>query len=588
MIESEININYFLAEGRMLLLKKKYKEALLILHKAINRSRDSLNLQIESSELIAQACDGLGQHFFASEFMRYSDVIRDNLPDQPSESTWMAKNEKLISMTRNELTYCVTNLWHRLGVPVPHGIEYFNYMHAYLVTESSVYLSNMTWIFHLPLAIKEENNEEHQLLCHVTAFDFNIGEHVKSRYAKTLSVGPTEFSDAIRMNHPLIIITHAVTPHLGIMIRVPTNELEIIVNSGLPYLDNKLVPLDLCYDIPNSNTPKHFTDAAIKAENNGAELFAQRFHFKAAEIHDENKNNKEMIKSLFNFGKSLSRVKNKNANKSLQRTFLRAKEAKLDDLADEIGQYLTHKPSPIGFIFDPSSGKVLGGQYADEALFEMDASSLLNKTWEKTFPEYPSPFYKGLAMQSFNTDAQFRNDPFSVVNVNLGTTFRASADTTRLKDYQEIPKMFYTNEEEYITSFSSRIARAIYLMHKKLSGTFTSTYGTSISSGNISIQGFIFDYETVQTPDLDCFSNLENFQKLDIKNAIILLSEVAEKLGRTDLFALGLKEFCLNYTQNPKIGEDYIEESDQEIITSSGVSQEFVKKLTMKLFNANT
>ena len=99
--------------------------------------------------------------------------------------------------------------------------------------------------------------------------------------------------------------------------------------------------------------------------------------------------------------------------------------------------------------------------------------------------------------------------------------------------------------------------RAVYVMHKQLRGTFSSFTGSSISSGNVSTRGHVFDYETVQSPTLGDSGNLQKFQLTDLANAFTLLDELTRKLDRTDLLKDANLWAYLEYTRRDDTSADF-------------------------------
>ena len=79
------NLVQLLSAARYDLESGLHSSAPMKLHKVLFWSRDNPEMQLEAAELMARSCDSIGQHFFASEYMRYVDGVRSFLASQQNE-----------------------------------------------------------------------------------------------------------------------------------------------------------------------------------------------------------------------------------------------------------------------------------------------------------------------------------------------------------------------------------------------------------------------------------------------------------------------------------------------------------------------
>lgn len=213
----------------------------------------------------------------------------------------------------------------------------------------------------------------------------------------------------------------------------------------------------------------------------------------------------------------------------------------------------------ITFEYDPDSGKVLGGQFVEEAKAEIKAAQELINAWEQEFPGQMHPFSIPLQCTEFTANVVSIKNPNDVRQCRLATTMWGKADTARLDAFvgSLVPKGKTT--KQYITDFSTRLARAIKVMHKKLNGTYTSNRGSSISLGNITPSGCVYDYETVQLPSESMPVSFRQFQLRDIQLALHVIASVVYEIGDWNLVMVGFQIFYRHYTDASNVSSKFDE-----------------------------
>ena len=317
-------------------------------------------------------------------------------------------------------------------MPVLPGIDHLRLINSHLVTEGRPYLSNMSWWCELPLIKKVPGEEERQLGGLLTAFDINLGEHVLKRFERTV--------DALRsgIDPSTPLVTWGITDHLGITLRIPNDSLDVILEVGREIILHGL-PLAECPGCPSSEDPEAFHKAASRSYQEGAELFGIAFGREAQRLFKERRDSLGYLLARFDEGLSYQRLgQNRLCFSILMDVYVQAKALNATSLIklmkenfptlreEELLFSNSNEPTagPEGhfspFVFDSSSGKVLGGQYAEEAETEFEAAQLLDEGWKKEFPGMESPFKTIAIATSFEWEDESFVDAFENGNARLG------------------------------------------------------------------------------------------------------------------------------------------------------------------------
>lgn len=208
-------------------------------------------------------------------------------------------------------------------------------------------------------------------------------------------------------------------------------------------------------------------------------------------------------------------------------------------------------------VFEYAGGKVLGGQLAEEAKHEVRVAQLLAQAWKAEFSKAASPFRIPLACQEFDAYVVDREKPGAARIVRLAETMWASAETVRLDSCGGLLPPQGLTAVEYIGMVASTVADAVMVMHKRLGGAFSSTRGTSISFGNVTLSGYVYDYETAQLPAVGNPSSLEEFQLQDLCGGLEIVAGIAHELDDWDLLVDAYQTLYLRYTQQSREAADY-------------------------------
>lgn len=425
-----------LEECEDLLKAKSYATSLKALHNLIFWSRGRAQIQIRASELMAQTCCGLGQYFFANEYIRYANEIRNTLKSGSYEDSVQltdvvrlkAQERKLIEKTERDLIRCAATMWHQLGIPVLPEIEYMTLDSTYLVADDTTYLSCMSWWCSLPISIVHPQETERRLTGLITAFDLNLGSHVASRFEKTVAT-ISLYNDSLPM------VSAIQTSRLGVLLRIPADTIDIVMQAGTQIFTQILTqdfPVEQCSMYPDSNDPEKFVEAAKDASFNGATLFALAFYGEAANLYQQRRDTQGYLLSMLNQGmlygslgqqeiafsilmkawKLSKALDAKELNQIISTELSKLKtEPTTPANVNEISEFKAEPITPANdnpknkstklspFDIDPSSGKVPGFVFAEEADTESKVSELLCDAWKKEFPRIQPPF--SLTMSHF-------------------------------------------------------------------------------------------------------------------------------------------------------------------------------------------
>lgn len=201
-------------------------------------------------------------------------------------------------------------------------------------------------------------------------------------------------------------------------------------------------------------------------------------------------------------------------------------------------------------VFEYADGKVIGGQLAEEAKAEILAARKLNEAWKKEFGNKPSNFRTLVSYFEYDAYVISRNNPRDVRVFKLAQTWWTSETDLRLDKFVKPLGPEWYSSQQYIIEFSKQLSQAIKVMHKRLNGTFSSPRGSSISLGNITPEGYVYDYETVQLPFQDNTIPLKQYQLTDIYQALGVITNVAYEIEECGLILDGFRSFYIHYTQN--------------------------------------
>ncbi len=567
----------------------RYKKALQNSHKLLFWARGNPQIEFLASIFMAKACDGIRQHLFASEYKRYASLIREFL-DSRSDLTDVnliaqeyniAIDPQVVSSAKeivNELTFGVTKICHECGLPVLGEIENFLYANAHLVTEGSTYLSCMSWWLNLPIVSQGEDSSEKPIKILITAFDLGYAEEILSRFERTIQFLSEDGKGKI---DGLPMITSAQTQHLGLIIRASTSDYEVLKQIGSELLEYGL-PLKECPGVPPTGNADDFTRAGLDATQRGANLFSLALHKEAVLLYQNARDTQGYLMALLNEALTYRQLgQQKKSHFALLNAYFEAKSLDAGEIlemintdigfsidahdssvlkeVDKILHQLASDPTRSSrYIFDSDSGKVVGGGFSEEAEAEKHVSEMLIRAWKEEFPNFEPPFRTVHKNVSFDANVPLKNSPKNKQNLELGISASLApiAGTKRLSNTTVLMMPIGMTPNDYVEQFAQNVFRAIRVMHRALQGTFSSSTGTSISEGNITTRGHVFDYETVQSPLLEDNSNIESFQLVDLRNAIDLIVKMTTKVGRPDLLTYGIKVAIQSYTGRDELDDE--------------------------------
>ena len=197
------------------------------------------------------------------------------------------------------------------------------------------------------------------------------------------------------------------------------------------------------------------------------------------------------------------------------------------------------------------------------------------KLGPRNFPEFAAPFSRVHSLQTFEwTDPSFLVDS-PTASLELATFQRLTPidGTLRLANAPtlEIPRG--QTAETYAAEFAMRVFSALLVAHKRLRGAYSSGAATSISAGNVSTRGHVFDYETFRSPRMGDEDDLRLAQIQDLTNAIELTHAFLLKLRRVDLMADLMRKAALIYSQRKDVEPENIDRIKHIASASNDLSQ---------------
>jgi hypothetical protein len=515
--------------------------ALPYLHKAFVYSAECRDLRAVASLKLAGVCRRTGQHFIGSEFLREATYIARSTPqvmealrlELTKESDAFAAHRGVVDLTLRDLICYITRVWHNMGIPFPPSEECLVLSNVYRVDEPQPFFSNISWLCLLPFEDPGGGNAFQALL---TAFDIQLGPHVVQRFERTADVLQNGMDDSLE----LIATKRLAT--IGITLSISKEKLRALEEIGRQIFARG-VPLDLVLEAtPISGGGIEYLKAGLDAASNGADLFCLTLVRRAQHLFESERNTKYLLLARLHEALAMKRLRQGSEAASLALSIQSDAEQCGDrDISDAIRQNFPGLPNrdegQRPFHWDASSGKIVGGALASEAVAEFEAGQLLNDAWEQDFPGTDSPFFRYLSANTF----AWRDPSFSEISststVDLGQLMRLSPGTLRLGDVRRLNVPPGYKLEDYIEMFVSRITAAILVAHKRLRGAYSSDAGTSISAGNVEITGHLCDYETFRCPSLGDDEDLRPAQINDLSNAVFVIQEFLVKLQRSDLLA---------------------------------------------------
>lgn len=551
------NTSAELKRAKSELAKKDYSSAISTLHRLLVWVEAGSAEFNEAHLLMAEACDGNGQHFFASEFARHAGDPTGGVAEVasllglPSEelTEWVGQRNDLVLRYRQECLYALGATLHARGVPVQATLSHLRLEKAHLVSEQIRYVSCMSWWIDLPFSLGTSSfDSQEPLRALVTAFDRAFCEDVDRRFRQTLDV----LSKGIGDGFPTF--GACLTAHLGVLVRVDARYVHELNRAGMNIRRRGLDITD-CPSDDDVNNPESLIRKAEAAARVGEYLFCRTYYETAAKAFKVSDNLFGAMNALIGVGVTCSYLEEEQAaRRAFTEATSQAESAGLSDFVEVIDGYRRERsvqaPEYSPYWFDPATGKVIGGCLPEEAHADFEAGRLLCDEWTQEYPGLEAPFSQPVSVTSFEWDVPITDDPTRVRRMTLAQIMSAFQDLHRLRDVDSLSVIVEregSTPETHLCESAIRLFRALRLMHWRLGGTFSSDRGTSLSAGNVSSHGRIYDYETVSTPLLGDGPTSRSFQLLDVANTVGLLVEIAQKLGRIDLFPIGLRKGLEQY-----------------------------------------
>jgi hypothetical protein len=548
--------------------------ALPYLHKVFAYATQFSNAKAHACLKLAAACRSVGQPFIGAEFLREAESIALAVPTLKQQlSTELSATARLFTDAAelehefSNLIVRVTQIWHRIGIPFMPAKENLRLLNVHRVDQPSPYFSNITWACLLPVYAPDSSEPTFQAL--LTAFDVNLGPHVMQRFERTL-----EFLEADQDLHLLAAET---SPTLAFTLRVSKADIPALKEIAGHFLASG-VPVDLLEEAPRTQNGDDFVKAGLSYASQGADLFALALLREAGKVFQAAGDNKGRRLASLNEALTMQRLGYKqDATAVALSVYNESKRVNDVEIAEAINAYfpewfdqeraeaalseLNELKGPLvvaskrPFVLDESSGKVLHGLFASEAFAEFEGSRLLNEAWAEEFQGVTGPFSRCQLPQTFDwEDPSFLPDsPSGKLELGQLTRLMPIDGTLRLADAAtlEIPQGY--TAETYAAEFATRVFSALLVAHKRLGGAYSSRAGTSISPGNVSTRGHVFDYETFRSPRMGDEEDLRPAQILDVCNAVNLTHTFVQKLQRVDLMADLMRNGALIYSQHKDV-----------------------------------
>jgi hypothetical protein len=544
------------------LRRKEYSSALPHLHKVFVYSGEVSEIRALACVRLAVSCWETGQMLIGSEFMREAESIARvtctrRLSEDLLSTSPILKPMDSVECEMTSLINAVTGLWHRLGVPFWPAKENLRLVNVHRVDEPAPFFSNISWYCQLPLLSPNSAQPLAQGL--LTVFDIGLGPHVVERYLRTVEYLEHEPEQSL--------VDAQRSDTIAFTLRVSQRERAVLEVVGRQF-ENDGVPLELIKTAPRSAKGDDFVEASNKLARQGADLFVLTLLREARRLYQDVGDRKGVRLAMINECLAMRRLgRIDDAARIWYAAWTEGKavnDFETTDALESIGMYRqneVHRTAANGepgerqvpsFVYDPSSGKVIGGMYAAEAEAEARASQLLNDAWRLEFPDVPSPFHVVVSHSTFRHHDSSFLDESPTGTFELGNLLRLAPleGSIRLShvDVVEIPQG--QTSEACVAEFVGRVAGALLVAHKRVEGAYSSGAGTSISPGNVSTRGHVFDYETFRSPALGDTEDLRAAQISDLVNAIKLILTFIKKLGRSVLLARALQLLYICYCRS--------------------------------------
>lgn len=539
-------------------------------------------------ELLASLCDQHGQHLFGHGLRLHSLRLQNKMKDESIEPppVWPLAR------------YSAMLLCHSVGLPLSSdlGTHCFAGYTLAMRSATGAYLVSMSWRASVAIPARDAGPV---VETDVFISFFDLGTEATRAIFREFSVGgPIKLSEDIPGT---LLLAASVYNNLGLTISVQSEDFENIFTCSERIINGQL-PLELCPGIPDGDDPQDWIGAATLQRLRGAMLFAVKLYGRACALLSASGDHSRQSETYFELVETyLEMGYAREAELMYQHLQADVAPAGLDfmltrrwgRLCDIFGTSSdsrlpeSHSATPsvettpessdeanpaasgdshlidpeiirgAGYQFDPSTGKVLGGGYPEEVKAEFEAGQVLNEAWDAAFPEEDSPFVVPLGFSVFEADIPEVGNPRKLRRMKLAKlqTLQKEPPFTRLNRYDELPEA--TTGDDAAGRFARRIGSAIWVMHYRVGGSFSSEFGSSISPGNISVTGGIYDYETVQLPGHG--REIEPFQRQDLINAIRVIRDFVERSARADIMPPMLLTFYEAFTRRTEPSAEFSE-----------------------------
>lgn len=510
-----------LAECQDSLNLGNFRAALLSARSLVDEfSGDNLELLLQGMLCMSLACQGNGQMFFAEQYKRFIKTLTDanchsriEIPDatQPAGSN-----------IDHEVACCICKGWHHLGIPVIPSLDLLTYLCTDLDGSKGV----RAIYCNLPLPVLLDGIGHPMVLvaCHDLTLSQEAIEYFHHAVGSSVLLGDIDY----------VPITANASDRIGVIARLPKNEISSVVAAGKQVKECGLRLSDIPF-ATGLESPSDLATWGDKMTLLEAHLFALPIYSAASQGYAAEGAPEAFLDMEIRRAGSLASLGNEE---EAERILLQCKEDaenycidSITGLVDQILERVRGKDidSSGPFVFDPSTGKVIGGVLPEDAEHELHASKVLAEAWKKEYPEIEAPLTTILAVTHFEYDVPIKGTG-QIRHMKLAQIMRAFKGIHRL-DRVDIREFAGKDPELYLSHFGKTFFRLLFVVHKKLNGTLSSPTGSALSMGNVTPEPTICDYETVLLPSLGDAPRTKEQTVVDLTIAVEMIIDLASRLG---------------------------------------------------------
>ncbi len=503
---------------------------------------DDVKLLLQGLECLRLACRGNGQVFFAEQYKRFMDVViaRGN----QSEVFFPEPGVSTETDLEHEVVQCICKGWHRIGIPVIPSLDVLTY--AWTEVDAPDRVREIYLYQPLPILLNGTDRPKALVACH----DLSRGEEAFEYAARSrVLLNGVEFET----------VTAIVSKRFGVVARLPKNITSEVVDTGRKLREQGLQLKDL----PMGFMPESPSDLASWGDKMTlleAHLFALPLYTEASQRFVEQGDAETHLMMEIRRAGSLAALGNEaEAERVVLRCKDDAEEYGIDSVTALAERILARTKGKVNspqssFVFDPSTGKVIGGVLPEDAEHEFHACKALTEAWNEEYPGTSSPFSSILAITHFETDVLIK-DTDRYQKMTLAQIVRLSSGS-RL-DQVDLKANVGKDSKSFLADFCSTLFKTLFVVHKRLNGTLSSPTGSALSAGNITAQASICDYETVLLPALGSPRRTREQTRVDLIIVFEIMLEVARQLDAgdvlVDIFLDGFRLYGTDNVSRPEV-----------------------------------